>query len=148
MALFGFGKKADQKQVSVKKETSVNVPKPIRTYNFISAKHFRGFKRIIITSYGVGDCQKNLDMLVERHDGHFENLPVTIEVYEDAGKTYAFIFVDGLKIGACYSGQNNHDKVFNGQISDIYLRNDVATIAHKDFTEKRNRAEGFVKIIE
>lgn len=145
MALFGFGKKADQKKVSVKRETSVNVPKPVRTYDFISSEHFKGYKRINITTYGVDNCQKNLDMLVKKHDGYLENLPVTIEVFESADiygdKTYAYVIVDGLRIGACYSGYKNHEKVFSGQISAIYLRNEVRRVAHKEIIEQQNRAE-------
>lgn len=156
MALFGlFDKKETPKQKPKQEQKStVKSPakasaKPIRSYKLMSSEHFRGYKKVNLTSYHYLDSMQNIETLIEKHDSKLENLPVVIKIFMTTGftenKPYAQVVADGLVIGAFYDRTPYFEEIINGDISGIYLKCETENVASSTDIEKRDRIRVFIK---
>ena len=146
MALFGFSKKDN----SIDKNKSSNNRKMLRQYSYISSKSFRGFKKVYIVAHGYSNYTENTNKLIGKYGQKFENLPITLDIYKSDSiidnPEYAEVVIDGLPIGAFFSSTPYYNEIINGEITEIYVRNEVQNKVSSDGLYAENHAQVFVKL--
>lgn len=110
----------------------------VKEYSYTTAKNFRGFHRFIITTHGNPEVEKNNAAFKDKDViGH----PL---VFRDESENAITIWLDGLKIGVVYD-EDEIKVIRSSKITDVFVKFEEETVIGKSHTEKRVKAQLFVK---
>lgn len=103
---------------------------PTKSYSFIQAESFKGFKRYKIANHDYPEAQTNLFNLRTKYNGKsFKGAMIKLELIRCVTDIDALaIYVDSLRIGTIFFGEGNYKELHkafkNKKLSAAYVKVD------------------------
>lgn len=139
----------DEKKSNVKDKKKSNV-KVFHTYSYISQEHFRGFKRVHVSTYPMREHMAATNALIDKYPNGFSGLRVDlniIQIQADVNNYNAIhVVIDGLIVGTIWENNEYYEVIRKGLVKEVYVKSEQRTIIGDGEVEHRNQIILLIKI--